>query len=443
MKSKLVKPATAKSEERRILVYADWAWLKERPALMGSLYANSVRGSEVFSFEYDGAWLKSADAQTLDPELSFFGGRQYAKAENFGLFMDSSPDRWGRTVMQRREALEARAEGRGTRTLTSSDYLLGVADAHRAGGLRFKRAEDGPFLDDRIPADHPSPSITSIRELEAASEEIERGGRIEKVELVKLLLAPGSSLGGSRPKSGVVNTDGSLWIAKFPSRNDTYDMGAWEEVVLVLAQQCGVVVSEGYSRRFSGRWRSFLTKRFDRTSSGDRVHFASAMALLGRKDGDGADTGVSYLDMAQLLTSHGSQANTDLPQLWRRIVFNVCVSNVDDHLRNHGFLLTPNGWALAPAYDMNAVPHAGQGLSLNIDAHSNALDLDLVLSVAGYFRVGKNAREIAGDVAAKVAKWQTVAERVGLNRDEREEMSSAFQAAETFIEHPAAAARGG
>jgi len=258
---------------------------------------------------------------------------------------------------------------------------------------------------------------------------------------VKLLLAPGASLGGSRPKSGVVNTDGSLWIAKFPSRNDTYDMGAWEEVVLLLAQQCGVVVSEGYSRRFSGKWRSFLTKRFDRTSSGDRVHVASAMTLLGRKDGDGADAGVSYLDMAQLLTSLGSQANADLPQLWRRIVFNVCVSNVDDHLRNHGFLLTPNGWALAPAYDMNAVPHAGRGLSLNIDEHSNALDLDLVLGVAGYFRVGKNAREIAGDIAAKVAKWQTVAERVGLNRGEREEMSSAFRAAEAFIEHPAAAAR--
>lgn len=438
-----LKPSAAKSEEHRILVYADWAWLKQRPALMGSLYASSVRGSEVFSFEYDGAWLKGTAAQILDPELSFFGGRQYAKAENFGLFMDSSPDRWGRTVMQRREALEAKAEGRGTRTLTSSDYLLGVADAHRAGALRFKRAEDGPFLDDRVPADHPSPPIATIRELEAASEEIERGGRIEKLEHVQLLLAPGGSLGGSRPKSGVVNTDGSLWIAKFPSRNDTYDMGAWEEVVLLLAKECGIVVSEGYSRKFSGKWRSFLTKRFDRTSSGDREHFASAMTLLGRKDGDGADSGVSYLDMVQLLTSQGAQANTDLPQLWRRIAFNVCVSNVDDHLRNHGFLLTPNGWALTPAYDMNAVPHAGRGLSLNIDPHSNALDLDLVLSVAGHFRVGKDARAIAGDIAARVAKWRTAAERVGLGREEREQMSSAFQVAEAFLKRPAAASTKG
>lgn len=435
--AKPVKPPVAKREEHRILVYADWAWLKDRPALMGSLYASSVRGSEVFSFEYEGPWLKGTAAQILDPELSFFGGRQYAKAENFGLFMDSSPDRWGRTVMQRREALEAKAEGRATRTLSSSDYLLGVADPHRAGALRFKRAEDGPFLDDRVPADHPSPPIATIRELEAASEEIERGGNIEKLEHVKLLLAPGGSLGGSRPKSGVVNTDGSLWIAKFPSRNDTYDMGAWEEVVLLLAKECGVVVSEGYSRKFSGKWRSFLTKRFDRTSSGDREHFASAMTLLGRKDGDGADSGVSYLDMAQLLASQGAQANTDLPQLWRRIAFNVCVSNVDDHLRNHGFLLTPNGWALAPAYDMNAVPHAGRGLSLNIDEHSNALDLDLVLSVAGHFRVGKDAREIARDIAAKVAKWHTAAERVGVGREERERMSSAFQVAEAFLKRPA------
>ncbi|MGH8222040.1 MAG: type II toxin-antitoxin system HipA family toxin, partial [Woeseiaceae bacterium] len=247
--AKSPKPTVAKSEERRILVYADWAWLKERPALMGSLYASSVRGSEVFSFEYDRAWLKGTAAQILDPELSFFGGRQYAKAENFGLFMDSSPDRWGRTVMQRREALEAKAEGRAARTLTSSDYLLGVADAHRAGALRFKRGEDGPFLDDRVPADHPSPPIATIRELEAASEEIERGGRIEKPEQVQLLLAPGGSLGGSRPKSGVVDTDGSLWIAKFPSRNDTYDMGAWEEVGLLLAKECGIAVSDGYSRK--------------------------------------------------------------------------------------------------------------------------------------------------------------------------------------------------
>ena len=423
---------SSRNEERRILVYADWNWLKERPLLMGTLYVDSVRGSEVFSFEYDEPWLKHSAAQSLDPELSFFGGRQYAKAENFGLFLDSAPDRWGRIVMQRREALDAKAESRPVRSLTSSDYLLGVADAHRSGALRFKQDVDGPFLDDRLPADHPSPPIASMRELEAASEEIERGGHIEKIDHVKLLLAPGGSLGGSRPKSGVVNTDGSLWIAKFPSRNDTYDMGAWEEVVLRLAQRCGVTVSEGYSRKFSGKWRSFLTKRFDRTNKGYRIHFASAMTLLGKKDGDGADSGVGYLDLVQLLTSQGSQANVDLPQLWRRVVFNICVSNVDDHLRNHGCLLTPQGWALAPAYDMNPVPNAGRGLSLNIDTHSNALELDLALSVADYFRVGRDARKIATDIASTVSKWQTVAKEIGLNRSECEQMSSAFQALEQF-----------
>lgn len=419
--------------ERRILVYADWDWLPLRPAPMGSLLAASVGGAEVFSFEYDASWLKAGLAHALDPHLAFYQGRQFARAENFGLFTDSSPDRWGRTVMQRREALEAKAEARAPRALSASDYLLGVADVHRSGGLRFKLEEGAPFLDDRIAAAHPAPPIATIRELEAASLEIESGGRIENLEQVKLLLAPGGSLGGSRPKSGVVETDGSLWIAKFPSRNDDYDIGGWEEAVLRLAQDCGVTVSPGYSRRFSGKWRTFLTKRFDRRDDGVRVHFASAMTLLGRKDGDGADSGVSYLDLAQLLSS-GARPDADLAQLWRRIAFNVCISNVDDHLRNHGCLLTPEGWSLSPAYDMNPVPHAGRGLSLNITEHGNARDMALVLEVAPYFRLQKGQAEKAAlQIARSVARWETVAEKVGLDRNERERMRPAFSAADEFL----------
>lgn len=421
-----------KREDRRILVYADWNWLTKRPALIGILHATAVRGEEIFAFEYSPEWLKGGISQSLDPQLQFYEGRQIAESEtpNFGMFLDSSPDRWGRTVMQRREAEDARAEGRQPRTLSESDYLLGVSDLHRVGGLRFKIDEDGPFLDDRIK--NAAPPMTSIRELEAASLELESGGEIRHLEQVRLLLAPGASLGGSRPKSGVVDRDGKLWIAKFPSRNDDYDVGAWEEVVLKLASACGIDVPDGTSRKFSGKWRTFLCRRFDRDHGGERIHVASAMTLLGRKDGDGARTGVSYLDIAKL-ASAGADPNVDLPQLWRRIVFNVAVSNADDHLRNHSFVLKPQGWKLSAAYDMNPVPYA-KGLNLNISEHSNALDMDLVLDVAPYFRVSSKdeAARIIQQMVENVSRWRNIAASVGLSKNEQDRMASAFRLADEF-----------
>lgn len=425
-------PSQRKPEDRRILVYADWNWLTKRPVLIGILHATAVRGDEIFAFEYNPDWLKGGISQSLDPQLQFYEGRQIANSEtpNFGMFLDSSPDRWGRTVMQRREAEDARAEGRLPKTLTESDYLLGVSDLHRVGGLRFKLNEGGPFRDDRIK--NASPPMTSIGELEAASLELESGGEIKHLEQVRLLLAPGASLGGSRPKSGVADSDGKLWIAKFPSRNDDYDVGAWEDVVLKLASACAIDVPEGTSRTFSGKWRTFLCQRFDRDSNGERIHVASAMNLLGRKDGDGARTGVSYLDIAKL-ASAGADPNVDLPQLWRRIVFNVAVSNADDHLRNHSFILKPQGWKLSAAYDMNPVPYA-KGLNLNISEHSNALDLELVLEVAPYFRVGRKdeAMKIINEIAANVSRWRNVATSVGLSKNEQNRMASAFRIAEEF-----------
>jgi serine/threonine-protein kinase HipA len=400
--------------------------------LVGILHATAVRGDEIFAFEYSPDWLKGGTAQSLDPQLQFYEGRQIANSEapNFGMFLDSSPDRWGRSVMQRREAEDARAEGREPKTLAESDYLLGVSDLHRVGGLRFKLEQEGPFLDDRIK--NAAPPMTSIRELEAASLELESGGEIKHLEQVRLLLAPGASLGGSRPKSGVVDRNGKLWVAKFPSRNDDYDVGAWEEVVLKLASACGIDVPEGTSRKFSGKWRTFLSQRFDRDRNGERIHVASAMALLGKKDGDGASSGVSYLDIAKL-ASAGADPNVDLPQLWRRIAFNVAVSNADDHLRNHGFILNPQGWKLAAAYDMNPVPYA-KGLNLNISEHSNVLDLDLVIEVAPYFRVGSrdNAARIIHEIASKVARWRNVATSSGLGKNEQNRMASAFRVAEDF-----------
>ena len=425
-------PPERKRGVRRILVYADWHWLPKRPVLMGVLHATAGRGEEIFAFEYSPEWLKGGIAQSLDPQLLFYGGRQiaYSETPNFGMFLDSSPDRWGRTVMQRREAEDARAEGRDTRTLSESDYLLGVSDFHRVGGLRFKVDAADPFLDDRIK--NPAPPMTSIRELEAASLEIESGGRIKHLEQVRLLLDPGASLGGSRPKSGVVDEKGKLWIAKFPSRNDDYDVGAWEDVVLKLASACKIEVAEGWSRTFSGKWRTFLTRRFDRDAKGERIHFASAMTLLGKKDGDGARSGVSYLDLAKL-ASVGADPDSDLLQLWRRIAFNVAVSNVDDHLRNLGFVLAPQGWKLSAAYDMNPVPYA-KGLNLNINEHSNALDMDLVIEVAPYFRIkGKDdAIKIIRQITAQVARWREVAKKSGLGKNEQDRMESAFRIARVF-----------
>jgi serine/threonine-protein kinase HipA len=417
---------------RRILAYADWDWLADAARPMGILHATPGRGEEIFAFEYDPDWLKGGQAQSLDPNLHFYEGRQisYSKAGNFGLFLDSAPDRWGRVVMQRREAEDARAEGREPRTLTESDYLLGVSDLHRVGGMRFKLQAAGPFLDDRLKS--ASPPITSIRALETASLEIEAGGEIQHKEEVRLLLAPGASLGGSRPKSGVVDKDGTLFIAKFPSRNDDYDMGAWEHVVLILAKAAGIDVADGYARKFSGKWSTFMVRRFDRTANKARIHFASAMTLLGKTDGDGAQSGVSYLDIAKVVST-GAKPDVDLPQLWRRIAFNVCASNADDHLRNHGFLLTKAGWVLSPAYDMNPVAYA-KGLNLNISEHSNALDLDLVIEVAPYFRVKTRdeAKRIALEIAKQVANWRRVAASVGLSKTDQDRMGSAFRLAEQY-----------
>lgn len=422
------KPAT-----RRILVFADWHSLPGSPRLMGILHATPVRGKEIFAFEYDPAWLKSGQAQILDPNLQFYAGRQIARPEggNFGLFLDSAPDRWGRVVMQRREAEDARAEKRQPGPLAESDYLLGVSDLHRVGGLRFKLDDAGGFLDDRLKS--ASPPITSIRALETASLEIEAGGEIKHKEEVRLLLAPGASLGGSRPKSGVVDKDGSLLIAKFPSRNDDYDMAAWEHVALLLAKSCGINAADGYARKFSGKWSTYLVRRFDRTVDNARIHFASAMTLLNKTDGDGAQTGVGYLDIAKILST-GANPGADLPQLWRRIAFSVCVSNTDDHLRNHGFLLANGGWRLSPAYDMNPVPYS-KGLNLNISEHDNALDLDLVIEVAPYFRIKTRdeARQMLLQIVGQVSNWRNVASGVGLNKTEQDRMAAAFRACEQSI----------
>jgi len=418
-----------KQTQKAIQVCAHWQGLSE-PVPLGTLYAVLSRGKEIFSFEYDSAWLKSPYAQVLDPDLRLFSGLQYARDghDNFGLFLDSSPDRWGRVLMQRREAQLARAENRDVRSLRESDYMLGVYDGHRMGALRFRLSEDGPFMNDQT--DMAAPPWTKLRDLEYASLQLEcenAESSQDYMKWLKMLIAPGGSLGGARPKaSSVLNENGHPWIAKFPSRRDEINMGGWEYLVFQLAQAAGIETSTSEVRRFSGEYDTFLTKRFDRTEGGERIHFASAMTLLGKKDGDGGDTGVSYLDLAEFLMKNGARVNKDMEQLWRRIVFYICVSNTDDHLRNHGFLLQDQGWVLSPAYDMNPVATGG-GLSLNISREDNSQSFDLARGIAPVFRLSEvRADEVIAEVVKAVRTWPDIAKQQGLLSREISQMKNAF-----------------
>lgn len=416
---------------KKIYVYADWYGING-PQLMGILLADRVRGNEVISFEYDKSWLNSGERHLLDPDLMHYSGPQYTTEEkvNFGIFLDSSPDRWGRVLMRRREALMARMSNRPQKNLMPSDFLLGVYDEHRMGAIRFKESLDGPFVNDN--REMAAPPWTSVRELEYASKKLEEDKSVDDPEYLKwlnLLTAPGSSLGGARPKASVVDKYNQLWIAKFPSIHDDVDIGGWEKVVHELAVRSGVKMSKSTIQKFSGNQYTFLTKRFDRTPNRDRIHFASAMTLLGRVDGDNHQSGLSYLDLVGFILQNGDKDRiaSDLEELWRRIVFSVCVKNTDDHLRNHGFILGKNGWRLSPAYDINAVP-TGTGLSLNISDEDNSLDLELALKVAEFFRLAPNkAREIINHVQKNVSKWKSIATNYGLSRREQELMSLAFE----------------
>ncbi len=415
----------SKKTQRSILVYADWL-SHGKPVRMGKLHATQVKGREVFSFEYDNDWLKSG-SHTLDPDLQLYPGLQYLSEgkSNFGIFLDSSPDRWGRVLMDRRETLMARQEGRKGKTFFETDYLLGVYDGHRMGALRFKENEEGPFLNnDSMMA---APPWTSIRELEQAILKLEEDeGDAEQLKWLNLLMVPGSSLGGARPKASVLDERGNLWIAKIPSKNDDRDIGAWEMVVNELAIKAGLAVAKSMTGTFYSKQHTFLTKRFDRKGN-KRIHFASAITLLGYTDGTNHEAGVSYLDLAEFIMRHGANVNEDLEELWRRIVFYICVSNTDDHLRNHGFLLTEGGWRLSPAYDINPVEKA-TGLSLNISERDNALNLDLALEVAPYFRVSpKKASSIIATIKKSTTQWNILASKMGISKREQENMEKAFR----------------
>lgn len=412
---------------KEILVYAD-TWEMPSPLLLGILTATQVRGKEIFTFEYSADWLKYTKAFPIDPELQLYSGRHFTHGEkvNFGIFTDSAPDRWGRTLMDRRASIKARISNELLPRLLESDYLLGVYDGHRMGALRFKLEGSGPFLNDDKTLS--APPFSSLRELEVAAENVELDADEsdnERLKWINMLMAPGSSLGGARPKASVVDTNGNLWIAKFPSKNDGYDVEAWEMVVHMLAKNAGLNVAESRAQKFASKRYTFLTKRFDRASDG-RIHFASAMTLLGYSDGTDASMGANYLELAEFIIKNGINPDADLRELWTRIVFSICVKNTDDHLRNHGFLLQKRGWALSPAYDITPNPK-GTCLTLNINESDNSLSLDLARSVAEYFRVeNDDAKNIINSIKNVVSNWCKYASEMKISRSEQEYYSNAF-----------------
>lgn len=405
--------------EREVLVYLD---MRARPRLVGRLWVRTRKGRQSASFEYDPAWLERGDRFSLEPALRVGPGPFHTPWHKplFGAIGDSAPDRWGRVLMRRAERRRAERANEKPRTLTELDYLLMVNDEARQGALRFAREEGGPFL--ATHADQPIPPLVELPRLLTAADHV--GTESDSDEDLRLLLAPGSSLGGARPKASVRDRDGRLMIAKFPHTNDDFDAVRWEAVALALAARAKLEIP-GWRLAEIGERHVLLLHRFDR-EDGARIPFLSAMSMLAASDHDTR----SYLEFVDVLRQHGAAPREDMRLLWRRIVFNVLISNTDDHLRNHGFLYSgPNGWRLAPAYDLNPVPTdiKPRVLATTIDLDDDTASLDLALCVAEYFGLAADqARSTAQEVGQAVSGWREAAAGLGLTRTEIDRMASAF-----------------
>lgn len=410
--------------ERKIYVFADFLSFNEE--LIGTIYVSQTRGKEFYSFEYEQSWIEKGPT-VLDPDLQLYKGRQYINDDKniFGIFADSCPDRWGRKLMKRKEELRAKKDEVRPRKLLESDYLLGVYDEARMGGLRFKTDMRGEYLSND--KEFITPPWTSLRELEQASIAFENDATELDEKWLRQLLAPGSSLGGARPKASVMAPDGSLWIAKFPSKHDEFDSGAWEMVVHDLGALCRLNVPEAKAIKFSKLGTTFLVRRFDRDGE-KRIHFSSAMTMLGKKDGANATDGSSYLELVSFLKANGAKTKRDTHELWRRIVFSMAVSNTDDHFRNHGFILSDEGWELSPLYDVNPDIY-GEYLSLNVDENESDIDFDLAVEAAPYYGIDEmQAKKEVAEIKSVVRNnWIDLAKKNGISRGEIERMNPAFR----------------
>ncbi len=401
-------------------------WLDDNqgPACQVGTLAHD-RGQIRFHYERD--WLQDPRAFALDPDLSLDEHPFFPKPElgNFGIFLDSSPDRWGQTLMKRREALLAKDEQRPPRTLYAWDFLIGVQDLTRQGALRFRRPDTEAFLGDEKMA---APPVTTLRELEAVAYQLSNR-RIDDLDALRkwlaVLVAPGASLGGARPKANFTEADGSLWIGKFPARDDDRDIGAWEYVVHQLAQDAGIDVPPAKLIKLNNDFHTFCVQRFDR-ANGSRRFYASAMTLLRKTQSEGT----SYLELAQFIRAQGDaeHADTDLEQLFRRVAFNVAVGNRDDHLRNHGFVLGETGWRLAPAFDVNPNIDKAEHV-LNVDDVDNRPSLGAVLSTAAFYGLeDMQARQIVEEVVMLVGRWHDAARRMRISGADIALTAGAFSA---------------
>ena len=416
--------------DRELVVYVDVAGA---PVLSGRLWARARGNKESASFEYDSSWLQDRRAFALDPELPLARGQFHTTRPLFNAFTDPAPDRWGQTLMRRNERARARGEKRQPRTLLAIDFLTLVDDETRLGALRFKDGESAPS-GARSPADargtaflsatgkRVPPVIELPRLLSATTRILDQK---ETDEDLLLLLAPGTSLGGARPKASVRDKDGSLLVAKFPRKDDEWPVTRWEAATLALAKSAGIDVP---AWRVDSVLRKpvLMLRRFDRRGP-VRVHFMSALTAVQGDDGETR----SYLELVDVLRREGSEVETDLRELWRRVVFNILVSNTDDHLRNHGFVRDAVGWRLAPAYDLNPMPSDVRPRihALAIDEADTSGSLETALSVAPAFGFSKaaDARAIARKVGSAVAKWRMVAAQCGIGKRDVERMSSAFE----------------
>lgn len=394
----------------RLLVFADFDWL-DKPELVGELCYEKLRGSESYAFRFDDNWLKFHAGIKLSEDINNYPGLQYTQPGNdiFGCFSDALPDRWGRTLLKRREQIQASEEKRAVRNLSSFDYLMGIDDFSRMGGFRLKRELDGDFIN--VSPSLKIPPLTELRQLVLASQEVEKSEEndvLPEKKWIAQLIQPGTSLGGARPKAGVLDDSGNLCIAKFPSRKDDYDTGLWEHFSHLLARKAGIYAAQTKVLGGLGKYHTLLSKRFDRTDEGKRIHFASSMSLIGLRDGDNAQGGYGYLNIVDFILQSCCDVEKNLQELYRRVAFNICIGNSDDHFRNHGFLLTPRGWTLSPAYDMN--PTLNEYQSLLINESSNKADIRTLLESCESYMIKKEVAEnIIRQIQAAVAGWENLA----------------------------------
>jgi serine/threonine-protein kinase HipA len=403
--------------DRLVYVHAD---IDGKPNLIGRLHSHNNKGKETASFQYEKEWLENPLRYSLEPALTLAGGQFYTAKSLFGSLGDSAPDRWGRTLMKRSEARRAEAAKERARTLYEIDYLLQVHDVTRQGALRFSLDPGGPFLADGGP---PVPPLVNLPKLLSATDALLEDA--ETAAELRLLLAPGSSLGGARPKASVREKDGQLAIAKFPKKDDEYSAVEWEFVALELARRSGLDVPDFRLAHIAGR-AVIILRRFDRAGE-IRIPFLSAMSMIGASDNEQH----SYLELVDALRQYGAAPDKDGEELWRRIVFNILISNTDDHLRNHGFLYEgARGWRLSPVYDVNPVPIdiKERILTTAISEEDATASLELVFSVAAEFGLKDNvAKQIARDVGAAVSTWREIGAQSGIAKAEIERMASAFE----------------